>query len=90
MEFASMEKKVATFRDLPVPTSKTQLQRFLGMVTFNSPFIPKCVEILFPLTEILRKPKRQFKMSDEAKEAFTKIKESISQATMQSFPKVDA
>ena len=60
------------------------------MVNFYSRFIPKYKEILLPLTELLRKPKRQFKMVNEASEAVTNIKESSSQATMVQFPKVDA
>lgn len=47
--------KVRAVKSMPAPSDKTQLQEFLGMVTYFSPFIPN----LFSRTADLRELRRQ-------------------------------
>ena len=47
--------KVNTIYALPAPTNVTQLQEFLGMVMYLSPFIPGLSTLTAPLHELLKK-----------------------------------
>ncbi|BHF80779.1 hypothetical protein SprV_0702390700 [Sparganum proliferum] len=49
--------KVEAIRDFPPPTSKRQLQRFLGMVNFYRRFLPNCADLMLPLTNLLSGPR---------------------------------
>ena len=48
-------EKVRAITQLPLPQSKEELQRFLGMVTYFSQFIPNQSEITAPLRNLLKK-----------------------------------
>nr|VZI01415.1 unnamed protein product [Spirometra erinaceieuropaei] len=50
-------RQVEAVRDFPPPTSKRQLQRFLGMVNFYRRFLPDCAGLMLPLTNMLSDPK---------------------------------
>ena len=47
--------KVNTVHALLVPTSITELQEFLGLVMYLSPFIPGLSTLTAPLQELLKK-----------------------------------
>ena len=47
--------KVNAAHALPVPTNVTELQEFLGIVTYLSPFIPCLSTLTAPLCELLKK-----------------------------------
>ena len=47
--------KVNAVHALPSPTNVTKLQEFLGMVTYQSPFIPGLTTLTSPLHELLKK-----------------------------------
>ena len=47
--------KVDTIHAIPAPTSITELQNFLGLVTYLSPFIPGLSTLTAPLHELLKK-----------------------------------
>ena len=47
--------KVNAIHSLPAPTNVTELQEFLGMVTYLSPFIPGLSTLTAPLCELLKK-----------------------------------
>ena len=47
--------KVDVVHALPVPTNITELQEFLGLVTYLSPFIPGLSTLTAPLQELLKK-----------------------------------
>lgn len=49
------DSKVITIDSLKMPTNKTELQRFLGMVTYLSKFIPNMSERTQPLRKLLEK-----------------------------------
>ena len=48
-------EKVDAVHTLPVPTSITKLQEFLGLVTYLSPFIPGLSTLTAPLNKLLKK-----------------------------------
>ena len=47
--------KVNTLHTLPAPTNVTELQWFLGLVTYLSSFIPGLSTLTTPLQELLKK-----------------------------------
>ena len=47
--------KVDTVHTLPAPTNVTELQEFLGLVTYLRPFIPGLSTLTAPLQELLKK-----------------------------------
>ena len=48
-------KEVQVIRDMRSPTNKEELQRFLGMATYLSKFIPNYSDISAPLRVLLEK-----------------------------------
>ncbi len=44
----------AKIKNCPPPQDIKQLQRFLGMVKFYRHFLPKCAQVLKPLTDLLK------------------------------------
>ncbi|CAM1324579.1 Uncharacterised protein r2_g3332 [Pycnogonum litorale] len=44
-----LHTKVEAILDFPIPASRRQLQRFLGLINFYHRFIPRCVMVLLPL-----------------------------------------
>ena len=48
-------EKVNDLKAMPAPTSKKELQEFLGFVTYMSPFIKNLAEKAAPLRELLKK-----------------------------------
>lgn len=47
--------KVEAIINMPIPKSKTDLQRFMGMVTYLGIFIPNLSQITSPLRDMLKK-----------------------------------
>ena len=48
-------QKVSAIFDMPAPENKSDLQRFLGMVTYLGKFVPNLSEVSAPLRELLEK-----------------------------------
>jgi transposase InsO family protein len=65
-------EKVKAVREMPVPTSKDDLRRFLGFVTYLSKFIPNLSEIDAPLRQVLKSDVLFTWQSTQAK-AFQKL-----------------
>nr|VZI04584.1 unnamed protein product [Spirometra erinaceieuropaei] len=82
--------KVAAIRDFPSPTSKRQLQRFLGMVNFYRRFLPNCADLMLPLTNMLSGPKGPLELTGEALTAFERIKNPLADATLLTHPAPEA
>nr|VZI16370.1 unnamed protein product [Spirometra erinaceieuropaei] len=78
--------KVEAVRNFPPPTSKRQLQRFLGMVNFYRQFLPNCADLTQPLTNMLSGPKGPLELTGEALIAFERIKISLAGATLRTHP----
>ena len=47
--------RVKSIVEAPAPTNKQELQSFLGMLTYNSKFLPNMSHTLHPLNQLLRK-----------------------------------
>nr|VZI07986.1 unnamed protein product [Spirometra erinaceieuropaei] len=77
-----LPSKVAAIRDFPPPTSKRQLQRFLGMVNFYRRFLPNCADTILPLTNLLSGPKRTFELTSAALTSFEQVKDLLADATL--------
>ncbi|BHF81248.1 hypothetical protein SprV_0702437800 [Sparganum proliferum] len=74
--------KVAAIRDFPLPTSKRQLQRFLGMVNFYRRFLPNCADTILPLTSLLSGSKRTFEVTPVALTSFEQVKALLADAAL--------
>ncbi|BHF62781.1 hypothetical protein SprV_0200576700 [Sparganum proliferum] len=78
--------KVEAIRDFPPPTSKRQLQRFLGMVNFYRRFLPNCADLMLSLTNLLSGPKGPLELRGHALTAFERLKTSLADATLLTHP----
>jgi hypothetical protein len=64
----------AKIKNCPHPQEIMQLQRFLGIVNFDCGFLPKCAQVLGPLTNLLKGGAKTLKWTVSAQEAFQKAK----------------
>ena len=77
--------KVNAIHALPAPTNVTELQEFLGLVTYLSPFIPGLSTLTAPLRELLKKD-TDFSWNHTYDIAFEWVKEAvISDTTLRYF-----
>ncbi len=60
----------ADVKNCPPPQDIKQLQRFLGMINFYRRFLPKCAQILKPLTDLLKGGAKTLEWTVSAQEAF--------------------
>lgn len=65
--------KVEAIQQLPAPTSRKGLMRFLGMVGYYRRFCPNFADVANPLTALIS-PKEKFVWSSECQAAFEKIR----------------
>ena len=72
--------KVADIKRMATPTNQKELQQFLGVVTYMSPFMPKLSSATEPLRGLLKKD-AEFHWSASHDEAFTKVKDLICHET---------
>ena len=70
-------EKVRAILDMPLPKSKEELRRFLGMVNFFSKFIPSQSSITDPLRQLLKKDSVWF-WSHEHTAAVEQLKQILS------------
>ena len=70
--------KVKAIQDMPPPTSKSELQTVLGMVTYLQRFAPNLSEITAPLRQLLSKDV-EFSWDKPQQEAFQRVKNVITQ-----------
>ena len=78
-------KKVQAVKDAPVPMDKTGIRSFLGLVGYYRRFISGFADISIPL-HALTSPKVPFNWTEEAQEAFEKLKEALTTAPVLAFP----
>ena len=52
-----MESKVEAIKKLPLPNTRKELKRLIGMISYYHKFIPNLAEVMSPLTEISGGPK---------------------------------
>ena len=67
------------------PTSRKEVQKFLGLISYFRGFIPKFAEICEPITTLLKLDKK-FAWNDEAQTAFERIKQEILSAGKLIYP----
>ena len=76
--------KVNSVHALPMPTNVTELQEFLGLVMYLSPFIPGLSTLTAPLQELLKDTDFTWSLTYDA--AFEQVKEAvISDTTLRYF-----
>ena len=74
------QSKVQAINDLKSPTNVTELQSFLGMITYLSSYIPNLSDHTMPLRQLLQK-NSEYQWHAEHEKAFNAIKEIISATT---------
>ena len=78
-------KKVEAIHSMPPPTEPQELQRFLGMTMYLSPFIPSLSTHTAPLWELLKKD-TEFTWNTTYQEAFDALKDRVcTDTTLQYF-----
>jgi hypothetical protein len=76
-------KKITTISNFPEITTLKACQKFLGTVNYLSSFIPHFASRMYPVYALLRKEnQKDFKMSQEALDAISDIKEFLKKETM--------
>ena len=80
-----IDAKIKSISEFPVPTSKKQLMRFLGMAGYYRKFCPNFATISEPLTNLLSK-KNNFKWDNECQQSFNKLKAILETAPVLSAP----
>lgn len=70
-------KHLEQLKNYSTPTSVRQLRAFLGTAGWLREFIPNFSEKAAPLTDLIV-PKRKFKWTDKAQEAFVALKQEAS------------
>ena len=76
--------KVRAIKEWPIPTTKRELQQFLGFVNFYQQFVEGYAKIAKPLTKLTGKEEWQWEM--EQQEAFEGLKEQIIQEITLAIP----
>ena len=71
-----VDAKVEAVVNFPVPTSKKELMRFLGMSGYYQKFCRNFISVAAPLTDLLRKD-QAYVWDDNCDKAFTKTKASL-------------
>lgn len=69
-------EKVSAINDMPKPSCKKDIERFLGMITYVNKFIPKMSDRTAPLRELL-KSNRAFQFNSEQEQAFLDLKKLL-------------
>ncbi|MCP4254324.1 MAG: DDE-type integrase/transposase/recombinase, partial [Candidatus Scalindua sp.] len=69
--------KVESILSFPTPSSKREIQRYMGMIGYYRRFIINFSELTAPLTDLLRKDTK-FSWSPKCEEAFTATKNILS------------
>ena len=90
-----LEDRVAAINDFPLPETKKQLKRFLGMVNFYHRFIPQAAALLAPLHSLAapeHDPPRRATVTwtAEAEAAFTQAKTALATVALLAHPVKDA
>jgi hypothetical protein len=72
-QISPREIKVKALLNMPRPENKKQLQSFLGSVNYYQRYIPKFAELVYPLTNLLRK-KVAFVWNDFTENSYQTLK----------------
>ncbi|CAL8102051.1 unnamed protein product [Calicophoron daubneyi] len=77
-----VESEVKIIREFPLPSSRTKLQQFLGLLNFYRRFIPRAAHVLQPLTDLLRGKEKPLVLTEEATKAFETAKNMLADAAL--------
>jgi len=80
-----MPDKIQALKDWPTPNCLTDVRAFLGLASYYRKFVRGFATIAEPLTALMRK-KVRFTWSQEAQQAFNRLKEALMGVTSLSFP----
>ena len=83
-----VQAKVLAVSEFPQPTTKKELQRFLGLVGFYRSFCRNFSTVVFPLTELL-KSGNKFVWSSECQQAFENVKSLLCSCPVLAAPRFD-
>ena len=72
--------RIKSVAEAAAPTSREELQSFLGVVGYYAKFVPDFATVVEPLRQLLRGC-QAFQWTDEAERAFTEVKERIVQSS---------
>lgn len=78
------EEKVKSIKEMPTLTNKKEVERFMGMCTYVSKFIPNFSDKTAPIRELL-KNKVSWHWDHEQEEAFISLKSALSSAPVLKF-----
>ena len=70
-------RKIQVIKQMQAPSTKQELQSFISMINYLSQFVPSMSDITTPLRKLLKRDVL-FQWTDYHKEAFKKLKDSIS------------
>ena len=70
--------KVNDLKNMPAPTSKKELQEFLGFITYMSPFIENLAQKAAPLRDLLKKDSL-FLWEEHHQKCFMTLKDAVSE-----------
>ena len=87
-EVRTIEGKVRAIRDFPVPTTKRELLRFLGMAGYYREFCPNFASVGAPLTDLL-KGDVKYVWAPICQQAFNQLKDLLSSAPVLAAPRLD-
>ena len=77
-------KKVEAITHMPIPSNKTELQRFLGMINYLGKFIPNLAQETAPLRLLLKK-ETMYVMQGPQIEAIKKLKSLVTDSPVRKF-----
>lgn len=82
------EEKVSAVQNFPIPKNTTEIKRLLGLVGWYRRFIKDFAAMASPITDLLKGRKRgqPIVWTNEANEAFLKIKDSLCNAPVLACP----
>ena len=81
-----LPEKVRAIVDLPTPSDKKALERFLGMMNFYHRFLPGIAKRLAPLTEALKGKSKKFTWTPDCQTTFQEAKSALASAVMLHHP----
>jgi hypothetical protein len=85
-----LQEKVQVVRSFPQPSSQRKLREFMGLVNFYHRFISHCAELMQPLHALLVNKTQTIVWNDTAVASFNATKDALANATLLSYPKLDA
>ena len=70
---------VTSLREIPEPKTITDMRSFRGLAIQLAPYDPTLAQKLEPLRHLLKKSDHAFHMTEEERQAFTDVKQRLSQ-----------